>query len=134
MTPRAPASGTGLRGPGQEIFPEEAKQQALDIGLEEDAAQILKSESVPDGGGDTTTTWVPDGEPVDARIDAIGRMGGSKVFAEQIDETTTHVITMEPGATVAADSRIEIEGRTWVVTGQNIRTDEPTTQVQVREK
>lgn len=133
MTPRGLAPGSGLRGPGQDIFPEMAKQTARDIGLVEDAAQILKNESVEDGGGDFADKWVPDGKPVDARIDAADRAGNSQVIAEQINESTTHIITMEPGAEVSTENRIEIEGLTWVVTGEQIRTQQPTVRVQVKE-
>lgn len=134
MSPRAAAPGSGLRGPGQDIFPEEAKQQALDIGLEEEAAQVLKPERVKDGGGDSTLTYVPDGKPVDGRIDIVGRaQGASQVVAEQITESTTHIVTMEPGVSISTEHRIEIEGKTWLITGENIRTQAPTVQVPVKE-
>lgn len=134
MTPRPLSPGAGLRGPAQDVFPEGAKQHARDIGLEEEAAQILKPERKDDGGGDSTTKWVPDGKPVDGRIDIVGRSAGdSRVVAEQVSESTTHIVTLEPSASISTDHRIEIEGKTWLITGENIRTDEPTVQVPVKE-
>jgi head-tail adaptor len=122
-----------MRGPGQDIFPEQAKQQARDIGLESEAAQILKNEPVSDGGADFTEKWVPDGERVDARIDAVGTRTVEKTFGEAVDESTTHVITMEPSAKVTSANRVEIEGRVWTVTGDMVFTDQATVRVQVKE-
>jgi hypothetical protein len=134
VTPRAEAPGAGLRGPGQDIFPEMAKQSVRTIALIEEAAQILKKESTEDGGGDFNDKWVPDGEPVDARIDAAdSARSGSQVVAERISETTTHIITLEPGAKVSTSNRIEIEGLVWVIVAEQIRSEQPTVRVQVKE-
>lgn len=133
MTPRTAAKGHGLRGPGQDIFPEQAKQQARDIALEEDAAQVFRNSATDDGGGDFKAEWKPLGEPVDGRIDAVGRKGAEKILGEQIDEATSHVVTLEPGVDVTPDDRVEIEGQMWTITGKAIFTDAASTQLPVRE-
>lgn len=132
MTPRAAVEGHGLRGPGQDIFPEQAKQQGRDIGLT-DLAQIFRNEPEDDGGGDTKEVWVPLGEPVPARIDSVGRRGQAQVMGEQINEGTSHIVTLEPETDVKSDDRIEIDGAMWLITGEEFFTDEATVRVQVKE-
>ena len=133
MTPRALVKGTGLRGPGQDIFPEAAKQEARNIALVEEAAQVFRNTPTDDGGGDVHDKWQPLGNKVAGRIDSVGRKGAEQLFGEQIDEATSHVVTLEPGVDVTPDDRVEIEGIMWTITGQAIFTEAASTRLPVRE-
>lgn len=128
-----PLVQSGISGPGQELFPESAKQQARDIGLVKELVQVLRNEKEDDGGGDTIDNWKPHGKRVDGRIDALSRRGMGQVIGEQVNEATTHVATLEPGVDVTTNDRLEIEGQVWIITSQEIHTDQATVRVQVKE-
>lgn len=127
-----PAEPTGLRGPGQTIFPEEAKEQARRVGLKEEAALIYTLEQVEDAGGDWSDKWVPQGARVRGRIDPVGSSRGTTdSFAAGIRESTTHIISLDPDVVVTDKDHIEIEGRTWTITADEIVTEASTKMVQV---
>lgn len=129
-----PLVKSGLPGPGQEVFPEQAKQQARNIGLIEGAVQRWVNEKEDDGGGDTKSKWVESGEALDGRIDAIGSLSNrSRVFAESILESTTHIATIEPDAEINVADRIEVHGRMYVVLSEDVNSEQATVQLQVRE-
>lgn len=122
MTPRAYAK-PGLRGPGQDVFPEDAKQHGRDLGLTEDAT-ILKNEATDDGGGSKVDNWIVQESEIPGRVDPLSTVKSSGIVAGQVNEESTHVISLDPKATVSTKSRIEIDGKTWAVTAQRERTDE----------
>jgi hypothetical protein len=124
---------SGLPGPGQEIFTEAAKESGRHVGLEEDAALILEFVSEDDGGGDVNETWKPQSERVRGRIDPVGTRGSAQMFGEQIDESTTHIIYLDPNAEVSSRDRIEIEGTVWTIVSAHFVTDGVTKALQVKE-
>lgn len=132
--PRPMPASQGIRGPGQTIFPEDAKEAARRIGLVKDAVVIIKKEQVDDGGGDFTPKWVPQKPAVRGRIDPLG--GASKTareFAGAIDEATTHLVVMDPDVDIDNKDRLEAEGIVWTITADLVHTDAATTLVQVKE-
>ncbi len=133
MTPRSTVKGCGIRGLGQEIFPEQAKRQTRDMAFEEEAAQIFRNIPEDDGGADTKDNWQPHGGKVDGRIDSVGRKGAERMFGAQIDEATSHVVTLVPGVDVTPDDRVEIENIMWTITGLAIFTEAASTRIPVRE-
>lgn len=132
MSPR-PVVHSGLAGIGQDIFPESAMQLARHIGFKPKYVTILRNTPKDDGGGDSTPDWKPVGEPVDGRIDALSRRGQGRVIAEQVNEATTHVVSMDPKAEVTTTDRLEVAGTVWIIMSKEIHTDQPTVRVQVRE-
>jgi hypothetical protein len=134
MTPRAlPAKATGLRGPGQTIFPEEAKEEARRIGLKPEAALVFVKAQEDDGGGDTRNSWTPQPMRVRGRIDALRSRSTSTLSGEAVDESTTHIITLDKGTVVSAKDHVEIEGQMWAITAEMFFTDEATVRLQVKE-
>ncbi len=135
MTPRAlPTKATGLPGPGQEVFPEQAKEQVRRIAMDKEAILIFKKESAEDAGGDSgTAAWTARPPAVRGRIDALGVRGESQEFAGAIDESTTHIITMDPGVDVTHLDRLEAEGQMWTITSEQFHSDAASTKVQVKE-
>lgn len=132
MTPRAPIV-SGLPGPGQDIFPEAAKEQGRHVGLEPEAALILEYEATDDGGGDVNEKWTPQKERVRGRIDPVGTKGTAMMFGEQIDEATTHIVYLDPTVTVSSRDRIEIGGVLWTIVSLHHVTDAVTIAAQVKE-
>jgi hypothetical protein len=135
MMPRSTtaATGTGLRGPGQYVWPESAKETVRQMVFEEDYIQVLRKEG-EDAGGSVSNEYVPSGAPQDGRIDAkASSYGMDTVFGEQISEGTTHIVTMKPDADVTTSDRLEIEGQVFIVNSAIVRTKQATTQLQVKE-
>lgn len=132
MSPR-PLARSGLRGPGQDVFPEMAKESTRRIALKDEAALIHVYSETDDGGGDVKPKWTPSVERVRGRIDAIGTRGIGAIFAEQIDESITHVITLDPDVEVSTRDRIEIEGVMWTIVAQQVFSDQASTRVAVKE-
>jgi hypothetical protein len=133
MTPRSLRKGTGLRGPGQDIFPESAKEEARLIGLVDDAVLVFKREETEDSGGDWSSDYVPAEERIRGRIDSLGDQGSTGEFAASIDESTTHIVTVDPDADVDHKDRLEVEGQMWTITAERFFTDESTKRLQVKE-
>jgi head-tail adaptor len=127
--PRA-AVRSGLPGIGQDIFPEAAKQSGRDIGLTGEAT-IFKNEPTDDGGGSLKDKWV-EVEKIDARVDPLVAAKPIGLVADQINEESTHIISLDAGADVSTSSRIEIDGKMWAVTGKRTRTDPMIERVEVK--
>jgi head-tail adaptor len=130
MSPLKTTAGSGLKGFGQTVFPEQAKQAARNIGLTDDV-QVLRNERKDDGGGSFTNKWEPHGDPVAGRIDPTGS-GPLGSIGEEIHESTTHIVTVEPTADVTPADRVQISGTTWVITTNYIHTDQATIRLQVK--
>lgn len=76
---------------------------------------------ISDGGGGGTTTWA-EGGTVACRIDPLSG-GGGRVTGGQIDERSTHQVTVPPGVVVSASDRFTIvNGGTFEVTATHQRT------------
>lgn len=133
MTPRALPESQGLPGSGQERFPEDAKETARRIALKEEAARILTFESKDDGGGDREETWTQQPGRVRGRIDAVGSRNMEQFRGDQLVESTTHIVTLDPDANVSTRDRIEIEGLVWTITSEQIFSDAASTRIQVKE-
>lgn len=130
--PRPLATEAGLRGPGQEVWGEQMKAEVRSMVFEEDYIVVLRETGETEGG-----SWSTEYEPVatyDGRIDNVGNAGGeAKIYGEQINESTTHIISLPPDADVSASDRFKAEGKVWTTTSESVRTDQATTQLQVRE-
>jgi hypothetical protein len=84
-------------------------------------ARVGSGAIVDDGGGGGTTTWAYGGT-VACRVDPLSA-GGGRITGGQIDERSTHAITVPPGVAVSTDSRISVIGRgTFEVTASHTRT------------
>src|SRR5436190_17630169 len=95
--PRSLVHG-GLRGPGQDVFPESAIETARHVGYEEGSVVILKKNVTDDGAGSNKTEWIP--QPAKrGYIEAISG-NSSTTQAEQVTEGTTHVIYVDPDVDV----------------------------------
>ena len=132
---RAVSFGAGLPGPGQTVFPETAKESGRVLGLT-GTAQVYRNGGALDAGGAPTSGWAPYGSPVRARIDPIAAAGGrgrASTAADQIDEGSTHVISLDGNVNVRNQDRIQTEGRMWAVLALSIRTDPEILRVEVKE-
>jgi hypothetical protein len=87
-----------------------------------DSGRIVSMAGTDDGGGGITQTWTA-GSYFPCRINPVGSRGG--VVAEQLDERTTHVITIPAGTAVVPSARFEIANRgTYEITAVRTRTKE----------
>lgn len=110
----------GLRGPAQEIFPEEAKEYGRDMGLTEEA-EVFKNEP-EDIGGAPEDNWVSIGK-FRARIDRESVRPAAGEVADQTNESSVHVISFDPGVPVNTNCRVEIKGQMWYLTGKQDVSD-----------
>lgn len=133
MTPRAlPAQSTGLRGPGQTVFPSEAKELARRMGLKDGAVVILKLIKTKDKGASVKEEYKAQ-KGVRGRIDAVGGGHQADRFGEGLREATTHIVSMDPDTEVTSQDRLQIEGRTWTITGDEVVSEASSKMVQVAE-
>lgn len=131
--PRPSAPRAGLRGPGQEIWTEAMKSEIRSRVFIPEYVQVLRQEG-ENAGGSVNGEYEPVGEKLDGRLDNVGNAGGeAKVMGEQINESTTHILSLPPGALVENTDRFEVEGKVFVSTSESVRTDQATTQLQVKE-
>lgn len=110
----------GLRGPAQEVFPEEAKEYGRDMGLTEEA-EVFKNEP-EDIGGAPEDKWVSIGK-FRARIDKESIRPPANTPGEQIVEVQTHIISFDPGVPVDTSCRVKIKGQMWYLTGKMEESD-----------
>lgn len=122
---------SGIPGLGQERFPETALELGRRQGLFGSAVIHRYTEEI-DGGGATNGDYVPDDDPVDARLDWY-QTSANKVTADKIDETARHVISFRDGQTITTNDQVEIEGKMWSVMALREWTRELITQVEVLE-
>lgn len=113
----------GLPGPGQTLFPEGAKEEAVSAALT-DEIKILRNEGGVDAGV-REEDW-EEVEVVRGRIDIVGVRLPNKMTADQVNEGTTHVIHIDKGADIKSGDRVERTGETWAVLAVGARTDQPT--------
>lgn len=131
--PRGLAQHHGLRGPGQERFPESPRAQARTLALTGEAT-VLYRRDVGDGAGAHSYTWSPVAglEDLPARLDSAGGSGSGGLVAEQINEETTHVIHLEPSVELTASHRLRMAGDDWLVLAIHRHTGAVTLEVEVR--
>jgi hypothetical protein len=123
----------GLPGPAQDIFPEEAKEEARSVGLK-DLVKILRNEGEVKSGV-KKDKWEVVEEDVRATIEN-AQFGGPRsryLTAEQINEKSTHIIHLDPTAEVQSGDRIERDGDTWAVLAVGTRTEEATIYVEAKQ-
>jgi hypothetical protein len=89
-----------------------------------DVGQIGAGTVTSDTGGGGTTTWAYSGT-IACRVDPLSARGG--VTGGQIDERSTHRVTVPPGVSVSPANRFAVTGRgTFEVTATHTRTDAET--------
>jgi len=74
-----------------------------------ETGNVLTATSTSDSGGGASVSWAA-GTAVPCRIDPLGA-GASRVTGGQIDERSTHVVTVPPGTDVSTGDRFAITGR-----------------------
>lgn len=130
--PRPNAPLAGLRGPGQEVWGDGMKEEIRSMVFHSEYIKAYVQDS-EDEGGSWSNEYTPDGI-YDGRIDNVGNAGGeAKIYGEQINESTTHILSFPPDASVDPSQHFEVEGKIWIATSQSVRTDQATVQLQVRE-
>lgn len=95
-----------------------------------DTGYVLRGSITDDAGGGAASTWgtatvwgTATGVP--CRIDPIGGARGETAFGGQIDDRSTHRLTMPAGAAVDVADRVAVAGRgTFEVTAIRTRTGE----------
>lgn len=132
MSPRAYAR-QGLPGPGQDRFPEDARETGRDLGLT-GKATILKNEPIDDGGGALKSNWIGV-ETVRMRLDSIKTTmrGSQDLIADQIKEKGSHVASFDAGTDITPEHRLEVNGTIWIITVKLSQTDPLIERVGVRE-
>lgn len=121
--PRAQTLGTGLPGPGQVIFPEEPKEHGRSVALTTTARLLVNTAGLDPTGSPLPEEWAESGAPIACRVDPLSMDQVAQHVGDQIDERSTHYITLEPTAEVTTDERLRIDGTDWLVTQVPEQTD-----------
>lgn len=133
--PRPIVNG-GLRGPAQEFFPEDAKQEALRLGMEDEDSQvtILRNEGTKQGGV-KSEKWEPIATDVRANVinAPFGAPRGRYPVAEQITESTTHIFHIDPVVEVEPSDRIQRGSELWAILVVGTRTEQATIYVEAKQ-
>lgn len=126
----------GLRGPAQELFPEDAKEIARELGMEdeESAVAIFRNEGSKKGGV-VEEKWVEIETDVRANIMTapFGSPRGRFLTGDQIDESATHIFHLDPNADVKKEDRLKRGKLTWAVLVVGTRTEEATIYVEAKQ-
>lgn len=125
-----PLVKSGMRGLGQSIFPESARELGRRMGLLDDA-RILTYTPVVSGGA-TRKTYTPAADTVLARVDPVGA-GTSGTSGGAVNEASTHMITFTAGQDINTEDRIRLHGIDWIITAEVERTDELVKRVEVQQ-
>jgi hypothetical protein len=122
MSPRA-YTGGGLPGPGQEHFPEGARETGRALGLT-DSITVLVYEDKGDGAGGSQPQWTSRGS-VRGRLDPVtsSTRGFKDEIANVLNEETTHIVTLDQDSGVSTSDRLEIDGKRWIITTALDRSD-----------
>lgn len=132
--PRAAAPDAGLRGPARSWAPDPAREAARDLALD-DVASVYSEEVVEVKGMATVEErMVLAGVP--ARIDPVGVRGGLGLVGDQLDEGSTHVVSLAPDISVTTRHRLVLDSTgdvKWAVTATRRTTDSVLTRVEVRQ-
>ncbi len=87
-----------------------------------DTGYVMRGTSTDDAGGGGTFTYGTAGTYF-CRIDPMGARSGE--IANQVDERSTHMITVQPDADVTVADRFRISSVDYEVTAVRSRTQEP---------
>jgi hypothetical protein len=86
-----------------------------------EAGDLLTQVSTSDSGGGVTRTWGTAGTAVPCRVDPL--TANSRETGGQIDERSTHYVTVPTGTNVSTNDRFAISGRgTFEVTAVREQT------------
>lgn len=88
----------------------------------EDTGYVVRGTVTDDAGGGGTHTFSTVGT-YSCRIDPLGSRSGE--IANQINERTTHIITVPPETSVTESDRFRIDGIDYEITAVRSRTQEP---------
>lgn len=134
MAPRAASPGSGLRGPGQEVFPDQARERARHMGLYPDEIMIWRHTRNGSAGA-TYNTYEPDDDPVRGRVDptSSNTAGGLRGDAFE-DESSEHLVTFDETIEITLEDELEFHNKRWIITSLRERTDRLVTRVEVRTK
>jgi hypothetical protein len=125
-----PAVKAGLPGPGQDRFPEQARELGRDQGLVPGALVVLRHTSV-DSKGATRETY--NGEAaIRGRIDPVGRTGSGGTMGDVLNESSSHLVTFDATVAISAADRLRIGGRDWLITAVREVTDPLVRRVEVK--
>lgn len=91
------------------------------MALAESGSIVTKGSLTDDAGGGVTYTPSA-GTAIPCRIDPVGARSGQ--FAAQIDERSTHVITVAPETTVTTNDTFRIGATDYEITAVRSRTQE----------
>lgn len=87
-----------------------------------DTGYVLAGAAVDDGGGGATQTWTA-GSAVPCRVDPL--TGREEMTAGQVDDRSTHLITVPADTTISSRERFAIDNRgTFEITAVRERTAE----------
>lgn len=87
----------------------------------DETGYVMRNVDSDDAGGGATETWGTAGTFA-CRIDPVGARSGE--LADQINERTTHLISVKPGADVSESDRFRISGVDFEITAVRSRTQE----------
>lgn len=117
---RPAAPGHGLPGPGQDLFPEQARELGRRMGLVDDEILPLRYTETRSGGA-TRVTYEPDDEPVRGRIDPVS---SSIRATENVSfESSTHIVTVDADSDLDVRDRVRVLGGDWLLNAHMERTD-----------
>lgn len=128
--PRGAAIGAGLRGPGQDRFPEQAKELGRSMGLYPDEVVLLNHQRTSSAGA-TRETYV-EGDTVRGRIDPVGRIGQGGPMGGIINESSSHMVSFDTAVAVTEEDRLRVQGKDWLITAVRRQTDGVIKRVEVR--
>jgi hypothetical protein len=128
VSPRPSYPGSGLKGPGQDIFPEQAKESGRRLGLVVGELQLLDYTPTNEAGS-TKPAWTP-GATVRGRIDPVGSASGPSLMGGAINEASTHLITFDDQVEITTQDRVRGLGHDWRITALRERTERLVTRVE----
>lgn len=130
--PRAAAPNAGLTGPARTFAPASVREAGRALALTDTVAMFVEH-TVKEGGAGRTED-VPDGQ-VNGRIDPIGDAVGGTLVADQIDERSTHVVSVPAGTSLTTRHKVtctSTNGVRWAVLALHQATDAVLLRAEVR--
>lgn len=106
--PRATAPNAGLRGPARTFAPAGAREAGRALALN-DVADLYVEVTTKDAGGADVTDDQLVASDLPARIDPIGDAVGGRLVGEQVDETSTHVVSLAAGTQLSTGHKVALD-------------------------
>lgn len=131
--PRAAAPDAGLRGPSRTFAPNPARDAGRALALVT-IADVYRETFVKVDGASTKAD-VLEASGVAARIDPIASSGGAGgLIGDQIDETSTHIVSMNVDMELTTQHAIMLDGSStrWAVVATHAVSDGVLLRVEVR--